>query len=131
MIWLWVWVDQLVGVAQIGVNDSVKTMSLRLSKESQLTKSALEFSNNRHDPALQSWINKGGPGLSSQSQHIKSDKKLPPHPDFTLKGTEPAKRVRRIVIAIAFWINLIVINWLVWRACDVWNRISLTCGTLL
>ena len=82
-----------VGVAHKGVNDSVKTMSLRLSEESQLTKSSYEFSKSRKDPALQSWINKGGPGLSSQSQHI-SDKRLPPHPDFALKGAEPVKRVR-------------------------------------
>ena len=83
----------------IGVNDSVKTMSLRLAEESQLTKSSLELAKNRNDPSLQSWINKGGPGLSSQSQHTKSDKKLPPHPNFTLKGTEPAKRVCFAVIA--------------------------------
>ena len=83
-----------VGVAHEGVNDSVKTMSLRLSKESQLTKSSVEFSKNRNDPALQAWISKGGPGLSSQSQHIKADKKLPPHPDFALsKGGETVNRV--------------------------------------
>lgn len=68
-------------------------MSLRLSEESQLTKSAFNLSKSRADPSLQSWINKGGPGLSSQSQHVKSDKKLPPHPDFALKGTEPVKRI--------------------------------------
>ena len=84
--------------ALIGVNDSVKTMSLCLSEESQLTKSSLEFANNQNDPSFQSWINKGGPGLSSQSQHTKPDKKLPPHPDFTLKGTESLKRVRCDVI---------------------------------
>ena len=89
-----------VGVAHKGVKDSVKTMSLRLSEESQLTKSAYEFSKSRKDPAFQSWINKGGPGLSSQSQHIKPDKKLPPHPDFALKGTEPVKRVRCILFSI-------------------------------
>lgn len=80
-------------MTHIGVNDSVKTMSLRLPKESQLTKSALEFSKN-HDPAFKAWVNQSGPGLSSQSQQLKSDKKLPPHPDFSLKAAEPAKRVR-------------------------------------
>lgn len=75
-----------VGVAHIGVNDSVKTMSLRLLEESQLTKSALRFSK---DPTFQTWINKGGPGLSSQSQQFRFDKRLPPHPDFTLKETAP------------------------------------------
>ena len=89
-----------VGVAHKGVNDSVKTMSLRLSEESQLTKSAYEFSKSRKDPAFQSWISKGGPGLSSQSQHIKPDKKLPPHPDFALKGADPVKRVRCILSSI-------------------------------
>ena len=74
-------------------------MSLRLTKESQLTKSTVEYSENRKDPGFQSWINKGGPGLSSQSQHSKSDKKLPPHPDFVLKTGEPIK-VRNIVITV-------------------------------
>lgn len=84
-------------MAHIGVNDSVKTMSLRLSEESQLTRSTYEFSKNRNDPAFKSWVNKGGPGLSSQSQQVRSDKPLPPHPDFALRGTETAKRVRCIV----------------------------------
>ena len=88
----------MVGVAHIGVNGSVKTMSLRLLEESQLTKSALGFSKNQKDPAFQSWINKGGPGLSSQSRQFKSDKKLPPHPDFTLKGTAPSKKILDIII---------------------------------
>ena len=73
-------------------------MSLRLLEESQLTKSALGFSKNQKDPAFQTWINKGGPGLSSQSQQFKSAKKLPPHPDFTLKGTAPVKKVHYIVV---------------------------------
>ena len=92
-------------MAHIGVNDSVKTMSLRLSEESQLTKSAVGFSKNRNDPVFQAWTNKGGPGLSSQSQQYKSDKKLPPHPDFTLKEIGPVKRVR-----CALPLNLLKLN---------------------
>ena len=79
----------------------MKTMSLRLTKESQLTKSTVDCSKTRNDSGFQSWINKGDPGLSSQSQHTKSDKKLPPHPNFALKTAgEPVKRVRNIVITV-------------------------------
>lgn len=68
-------------------------MSLQVSTESPITQSSVRFPTNRRDPALQAWINSTGPGLSSQSAQLKQDQPLPPHPDFSLKGTGPVKKV--------------------------------------
>jgi len=77
-------------------------MSLQISTESPITKSSVGFPISRKDPALQAWINSTGPGLSSQSAQVKHESPLAPHPDYTLKGAAPVKKVANALNTINF-----------------------------